>query len=106
MQSGRLRHRVIIQIPARTKNAFDEWTESWQTWATVWASIEPLRGKRYFDAKQANSEVEGIIRIRYRDGILPTMRVMYGSRIFRIISIIHPKEQRQELNIFYKESLD
>jgi len=34
------------------------------------------------------------------------MRVKYGDRIFKIISIVHPFEKRQELHILYKEALD
>jgi len=106
MRAGLLRHRLTIQTLSQTKNAFDEWVESWSDWDTVWGSIEPNLGKRYFEAKQANSEVQGLIRIRYQSGVLPTMRVKYGDRIFKIISIIHPFERKQELHILYKEALD
>jgi len=106
MRAGLLRHRLTFQIPSKTKNAMDEWVETWSDWATVWGSIEPNLGKRYFEAKQANSEVEGLIRIRYLNRVLPTMRVKYGDRIFKIISIVHPFEKRQELHILYKEALD
>ena len=106
MRAGLLRHRLTIQTLSRTQNAFDEWVESWTDWATVWGSIEANSGKRYFEAKQANSEVEGLIRIRYRDGVLPTMRMAWGDRIFKIISIVHPFERKRELHILYKEALD
>jgi len=106
MRAGLLRHRLTFEIPSQTQNDFDEWVESWSTWVTVWGSIEPNLGKRYFEAKQANSEVEGLMRIRYRDGLLPTMRVKYGDRIFKIISIVQPFEKKRELHILYKEALD
>ena len=106
MRAGLLRHRLTIQIPSKSQNEFGEWIESWNDWATVWGSIEPNLGKRYFEAKQANSEVQGLIRIRYRTGLLPTMQVKYGDRIFKIISIVHPFEKKQELHILYKEALD
>lgn len=106
MRAGLLRHRLTIQIPSKSRNDFGELIESWNDWATVWGSIEPNLGKRYFEAKQANSEVQGLIRIRYRTGLLPTMRVKYGDQIFKIISIVHPFEKKQELHILYKEALD
>jgi len=84
----------------------DEWVETWADWATVWGAILPNTGKRYFEAMQANSEVQGTIKIRYRTGVLPTMRVKFGSRIFKIISIVHPLEKKEELQILYKEMLD
>jgi len=106
MRAGLLRHRLTIQTVTQIQNDFDEWVESWSDWATVWGSIEPNLGKRYFEAKQANSEVEGLIRIRYRSGVLPTMRIIYGDQIFKIISIVHLFERKRELHILYKEALD
>jgi SPP1 family predicted phage head-tail adaptor len=106
MRAGRLRHRVTIQIPAKTKNDIGEWYETFATWVTVWASIEPNSGKTYFEGLQANSEVEGKIVIRYRTGVKPTMRVKYGNRYFKILSIVHPQERKKELDLMYKESLD
>lgn len=106
MQAGRLRHRITIQQQVKSQNDMDEWITTYEDWATVWASIEPNRGRMYFEAKQANSEVEGRIIMRYRSGVVPTMRVKYGNRIFKIISIIHPKENFKELNLLYKEELD
>ena len=106
MEAGRLKHRITIQIPVKSKNDFDEVIETFQDWVTVSASIEPNRGRMYFEAKQANSEVEGRIIMRYRSGVLPTMRVKYGDRVFKIISIIQPKENFKELNLLYKEELD
>ena len=106
MNIGKLRHRVTFQEATSSQNDFDEWITSYSDWATVWAAIEPNTGKRYFEAKQANSEVQGIIRIRYRDGVLPTMRIVYGDQTFSIVSIVHPLERKKELHILYKEALD
>ena len=106
MRAGRLRHRLTFQMPTKAKNAMGEWYETWATWATVWGSIEPNSGKKYFEGMQANSEVQGKIVIRYRMGVKPIMRVKYGNRYFNIISIVHPQERRKELDLMYKEKLD
>lgn len=106
MRTGPLRHRIVIQKPTRVKNAFDEWVDDWEDWATVWAAVEPLRGSRYFAAKQASSEVEGTVRMRYRDGVEPTMRIKFGERYLKIISVVNPSERRRELEILYKEGID
>ena len=106
MRAGRFNKRITFREKIETQNEIGEWVISYEDWATVWAAIEPMTGKMYFQAKQANSEVEGIVVIRYRKGILPTMQIKYGDRIFSIISIIQPKENHRELDIFYKEALD
>lgn len=106
MRAGRLRHRIIIQRNIPTQSVQGEWAESWSTFITVWGSIEPLRGKEFLEAAQSNSQVQGKVVIRYREGILPSMRIKYGSRILRILSIVHLQERRRELDLMYKEDLD
>jgi len=106
MKAGQLRHRIIIQQQVKSQNAIDEWITSWEDWVTCWANIEPAVGKQYYEAKQLDSKVDGKIRIRYRTGVKPTMRVLHGQRILKIVSIIQPQENRKELVLMYTEELD
>ncbi len=106
MRAGRLRHRVTIQQASHSTNAMGETYMSYSDWKTVWASIEPNSGRMYYEAQQANSEVEGTIVMRYIDGLVPAMRVSYGSRIFRILAIVHRDEKGKELHLLYKEDRD
>jgi SPP1 family predicted phage head-tail adaptor len=106
MRSGDLRHRIAIQTNTPVANSFNEMVDTWTTYATVWAEISPLTGTKYFADKQANSDVSGIVRIRYRSDIVPTMRLLFGTRVFQIVSIIHPKEKRDMVELYYKELLD
>jgi len=101
---GDLRHRITIQQPIEIRNEVGEVIQSaWQDFTTVWAAIEPLRGREYFDAQQINAEVTSRIRIRYRPGIKPKMRVVYGERIFDIQSVIDVEERHKEIHLMCKE---
>jgi len=106
VKSGQLKHRITIQQQVKTKNAIGEQIVSWETWVTCWASIEPAAGNQYYAAKQLDSKVDGKAKIRYRTGLKPTMRILYGNRILNIVSIIQPQENRREIIIMYSESLD
>lgn len=106
MRIGLLRQRVTIEQPVYTNNTIGEPVTTWSTFATVWAAIEPNTGQAYYLAKQTESTASGRIRMRYRDGIKPTMRVKYGERYFTIISVIQPKENSKELHLIYSEALD
>jgi len=76
----RLRHLVTIQEPVETQDAYGSPTVRWQTVAGgVWASIEPLRGREYFAAKQINAEVEARIGLRYRNDLSPKMKILHGA---------------------------
>lgn len=103
MKIGDLRHRITIQMAVESSNTFGEVEKTWQDVATVWASIEPLRGREYFDSQQINAEVTTRIRIRYRPGIKPKMRVVYGERIFDIQSVIDVEECHKEIHLMCKE---
>jgi SPP1 family predicted phage head-tail adaptor len=106
MQSGRLRHRITIQQNIQAQNEIGEWVDDWSEFATVWAAIEPALGKEYYAAKQIDSKVDGKIRIRYLDGLEPTMRVVWQGRILHIVSLLTVQEKKREILIMYSEALD
>lgn len=105
MRAGELRNRVIIQQKSISRNNPERIAvESWVDVVTVWAEVKDLRGKEFFQAQAVNAEVTAIIRIRYRTGITPVMRVKFGSRIFGITSPpIDPDGRRTELQLMCKE---
>ena len=106
MRAGDLRHRLILQQPVESTSDFGETVISYETVDTVWGAVEPNTGKRYFEAMQANSEVQGAVRLRYRSDIEATWRILYGSRVLQIVSIVNPQERNRELLVYYKEALD
>jgi len=78
-------------------------TETWTDFATVWAAVEPLRGRKYFEAAAVNAENTVRFRIRYRFGITPDMRVIYSGRIFHIASVIDIDERHREIHLICRE---
>lgn len=106
MRAGDLRHRLKLQQPTESTNDFGETVISYSDVDTVWGAVEPNAGKRYFEAMQANSEVQGVVRIRYRSDIQATWRILFGTRVLKIVSIINPREKDREMLIYYKEALD
>lgn len=105
MRAGELRHRVTIQQMQDTQNEYGEPVKEWVDVVTVWASIEGLRGREYFEAQQTMAQADHRIKIRYMDGIKPTMRIVYGTRIFSIQSVLDPDGRRRELHLICKEQV-
>ncbi len=103
MRAGDLRHKVTIQQKTTTKDTEGIPSETWPDFATVWAAIEPLQGREFFSAQAVNAQVTTRIRIRYRAGITPTMRVSYGTRIFDIQVVIDVEERHRELQLMCQE---
>lgn len=111
MRIGRLRNRVTIQQLVQTKNDYNEEVESWEDYVldgktqTVWAEIEDLRGREYHQARQVPAaEVTTRVRIRYRSDIKAlTFRIIHGTRILGIQSVIEPEGRRCRLELMCKE---
>lgn len=103
MNLGKLRHRITLQSKAVVKDIEGITKETWTDLATVWAAIEPLRGREYFQAAAVNQENTVRFRIRYRPGITSSMRVKYRSRLFDIKSIIDIEERHVELHLMCQE---
>jgi len=103
MNPGRLNKRITLQR-LKTVKVNGIATKQWEDVATVWASIEPLRGREYFAATAVNAEVTTRVKIRYRSGVTADMRGLYGSRVFDIKSPpIDPEERHEELHLMCSE---
>jgi SPP1 family predicted phage head-tail adaptor len=96
---GNLRHRIELQTQSVARTSFAGKTTTYATIATVWASIEPLRGKEVILAQQNQSEQTHRVTIRYRAGVNTSMRFKFGSRIMRIISVANVEERNKWLEL-------
>ena len=106
MQAGKLRHRITLQKEVKSKNDFNEWVTTYTDWWTGWAEVLPSVGNAYFASKQLDAKVDGVVKMRYRTSVKPTMRIKYGNRYLSIVSIIQPQERKRELHLMYSEALD
>lgn len=99
---GGMRQRIALQAKTITKSEGIP-QENWTTVATVWAAVADISGREYFQAQAVQSEVTTRIKIRYRTGITPSMRVLYGDRVFNILSVIDKDERHRVIELLCKE---
>jgi SPP1 family predicted phage head-tail adaptor len=101
---GELRHKITFQrYDKEHQNDYGEPEPIWVDVMTISAAIYPLSGREFFSAEKENSEVTHKINIRYVKGLSPSMQIMFGDRLFSIISIINFQERNVELQIMCKE---
>ena len=105
MRAGRLRHRVSIQSTSESTDAFGALTDSWSTDATVWASIEPISGREAQIAKQTNPLVSHRVVMRYRSGVTPKNRILFGSSVYHITEVINPDQRNISLRLMCIEDV-
>lgn len=87
MQAGRLRHRIDIEelTVSRDPVTGDYGEPEWAVrWPKCPARIEPFSARDLVAAQAAQSEVTARVVIRYRAGVLPTMRILYRDEVYSI----------------------
>ena len=86
MRAGALRHRVTFQAPGLVQDpGTGEMLSGWETvWEKVPASVEPLSARDLIAAQAGQSEASGRMVIRYRAGVLPTMRILHRGEVYDI----------------------
>jgi SPP1 family predicted phage head-tail adaptor len=91
MRAGLLRHRVYIEALTSTLDSdgatVEEWADAFGGVALS-AEIAPLSGRELISAAALQSEVTTRIRIRYRPGVLPAMRVVHRETVYSIVAVI------------------
>lgn len=85
MRIGPLRHRITLQARTLVQNpATGEMVPTWTDWAKVWARIDYLSARDLIAAQAVQSKITARIVIRYRPGVLATMRILHRGKIYSL----------------------
>ena len=117
---GLKNRRVVIERQTTTTDSYgDVLRTPWNTFATVWASIEPVRGQDKFIAMQVAVEVTHKVRIRFATAMRPLLDATTEFRIklsnndspetfrhFKVSSAIDINEHHREIEMLTTESID
>lgn len=94
-----------------SRDGFGAEVVGWATAATVWGSVEPLRGREYIEGKQGQVEVSHRVVIRgWADRSLlvdANMRLrLEGGRVLEVVSAINPLERGERWELMCREMVD
>lgn len=106
--ASRLNIRVAIQQEVQTDDGAGGFTSTWQAVATVWAEIRPWsigRNDEIFRSMQIEDRNFYRITIRYMSGVSAKMRVVFGSRLFNIITVVDPDARQDSLELYVAEGV-
>lgn len=103
MRAGKLRHRIVIQQPTESQSTSGAVTNSWGTFKTVWAEVEPRNGREFFNGAQMVEELTLTMRIRYMPDLSPKMRIFWKARAFDILGIVDVLGTDKEMIIACRE---
>jgi SPP1 family predicted phage head-tail adaptor len=111
VRGGDLRHLIRVEQKTIDVSGDGDRTETWTTFAEVWASVETGNGREFFAARQVIADLTHTIRMRYVMNITPDMRIAYDdqktgrTRYFDIKSILNPDERDEMLTLQATEVL-
>ncbi len=103
MRIGPLRHRIALQAGTGTQGGYGNIPLTFSTYATVWASVQPLSGRELLNAQQVYAETSHRIRLRYLSTVTTKDRILFDSRAFEIVSMINWNELNWMLELLCKE---
>lgn len=103
---GKYRHVVTFQKQTTTRDKYGQVKEEWSEVLKTRAGIFPISGKEVFQRDFVESEISHRVHIRYHPTIVinSQMRILFGNRVFSIVSPpINFQERNIELQILCKE---
>ncbi|MGF7130518.1 SPP1 family predicted phage head-tail adaptor [Paraburkholderia sp. EB58] len=100
MRAGKLDKRITIQQRIDGKNSTGGMVSNWVTFAERWASVNNLSGTERFATTHEGGETADartVVTMRYLPGVIETMRVQYGGKVFNIRFVNDVLEQHETL---------
>ncbi len=96
MRSGAMRHRIEIQVYSDMENEVGEITKTWTTYKKLWSEKKQLRGSNTETRGKEGIEYTYRFKIRYRNDLDESMRVIHNGVIYDIKHI----NPINELNLY------
>ncbi|MBO5093910.1 MAG: phage head closure protein [Lachnospiraceae bacterium] len=105
MDIGRTNKRITFCRYEEKENDLSQMEQVLTEVKTVWASVEPTRGREYQEAQRIRPELTYKITTRYHKEVTPDMLIKFKDCFFEIVSIINVREQNAMLEIICTEKI-
>lgn len=108
-RAGPKRQRVSLQTLSESQDSFGQKIPSWTTQGNYWAEVKNLSGREAVNAKQVKADTTHQVTMRYigalftTPGLLPSMRLLYKSRVFNILWVNNVDERNREYQLLCQE---
>lgn len=93
--TGKMNKRITIQRYTDVEGEWGQTTNDWKDWKVIWASINSLYGREFWQARESNMENTINITARYsktlKDMDTREHRVKYDNKIYDIIHVDNPQ---------------
>lgn len=98
-RAGQLDTPIELQSAEQAVSDAGQASQAWTTYATVWAEMLPSPGSEFQEGHKQKAAIAWTIRLRRREDISAKHRVLWGSRILSIRSVVSdiPRADLMEL---------
>lgn len=103
MRMEEMRDRITFQVPKIEESPVKSLEPQYDDFVTVWAKVEYLKGREFWEAKAVNAETIVRFIIRYRKNISNDMRVFYDNKFYDITSVMLLDNTRKWLVVLGSE---
>jgi SPP1 family predicted phage head-tail adaptor len=105
MQPGELNKRIEIQQDLGIPDDSGLHVPNWQPFVTVWAKVQDLTGREFFQAAQTQSESTTKFTIRFRS-VENNMRILFDGGLYEIVYIDRGQHKGAYMTITAKRTED
>jgi head-tail adaptor len=90
MEAGILRYKARIYYTPGDRNAYGEPIALWEAGPSMRCNFQPLIGREYFQAKEAQSQVEVKFTFRRKASIYfdPSCRILFREQFYDIVNMV------------------
>lgn len=90
IEAGKLNRRIRLQSRSVTRDAQGGQIDAYTTYATVWASIRPLRGDERLAAGQIAEQRKIVVRARFQHATKPYDRILFPLLSLTDLATVDP----------------
>lgn len=105
---SRMRHRMMLQRAELTEQDGGQFDAAWENVGEVWAMISPVQSRNTTQERvqdrRLTSPLNHEVHMRYRTGVEPGMRLLWGARVFDIKQVVNVQERDVMLWLLTEES--
>ena len=97
ISAGELDKQIRIEQLTTERDAAGGVKEVWTTFASPWVKVVSSKGAESFEAARTNAKRTVKFKMRWRSGVLPTMRVVWNDQHYDIFEVDDSKRREGEL---------
>lgn len=104
MGAGRYKHRITFYRIVKVSDGGLGTVDTAVDVVSAWAQVGPTSAQEVIEAMKVQQKVSHRIRMRYLPDITSALRVRFGTRHFRILSVINLAEDNRDLILRCEET--